>query len=1702
MKKKVYSTLLLLLTFLTTHAQSWNVVWREDFGVAEHGTIRDFADPNMSVPNHTFAPCQQINDGSYGIASSTWWAFNRLKSATCPQLGPNNVNFVPGRDHTGNTDGAMLIVNIQGVPGDIVYEEEMKFEACSNHKYKFTIFAASVSYSLKALVKSDLTLKIISIKDPNNPMVIKTLDTGEIPLWETETSYNNNGDGLHTYDEKTWSEYSIEFTPDGGDILKLQVLNNHVAGTLAGNDFAIDDIALYRYDAAPIPDPELTSKLTLSSDGGICKEDTTILIKDPKLEDWKKIDDYTYYLWQSSTDNGYKWKDITGGIDMTSIKWSSSNPREIIRVVVAGGHSSNEAEAEAKHIGSTGGPTDGCANWIISNSLVPTFDPPADDIEPMVLGIDDDPSLKILDNFKCDAPDEAPHTITLFQGTTSSLPAFAWQYSLNGTDWENLSDDTPTITHDNQRGPGEVMYRAIIANEQEIVQQIAENGYLDNPCEKFLFTDTVTISCQDCERPRFSIPDNLICEGDMVGIKSSISSASSQEIIFEYSEDGQNFTTINFNDDTPLFPKNTTYYRAKSGTCPWVFSDTITVEVEKEIKMTVAPIPPVICVGGTVDLKAEADLEAYNTYAWLRNGDTLSTDRLTLTDTPEDTTIYEFVVKGNVCPSQRVKDTSVTVQVGTIDLKLGKDSLCGGDEVDLIAYIDEMEVPVIWEYATDSALTFQSFVPDDSTEAKFPIRSTHYRIRTDSTICPVVISDTVFAYVEKRASVHIDTLPEWICDGVEVNLYVRTDLDTTINTFAWLATGDTIPGRPFIYKVRDPFRWLDRKPKEEDSIFYKVTETPLDEFAIYQFVVYGNICPPVKDSTSTVVYTEHGVEIEIDKDTVCEGEQVRVTAEYDDVAIVVWQRTHDKITWEDFVPDEVPSELIRRPNQLPKTRPTANETPETTTYYRVKVPETDLCPTTFSFTVTAHVEKKAKNVMVEEVPSVICEGSDVELKATADIDSTLNTFAWLKNGDTLSTTEMALTDTPFQATSYTFTVLGNYCDPIKKEINVNVEEVGSLGLSIDKDSICSGEMARLVVESSKHPDVTWEKSLDSINFSKFDPKQDISALLPTNTTYYRIKTESESNICPDIFSNIVSVNVEQSINVTVDSIPSSICEGSSVNLKATCLLDPANTFAWTKDGDTLSTDLLELTDTPATSGTYTLSIHGKNCPSFTKSFQTEVEKQASVSLSASENGVCEGTTVTLTAQTNEAKGIEWQRKLEDEDAFNTFDTELSDSKEIVGEESATYRLITTGNVSCAADTSEEVSLEVEKNVTFDLTDEVIVCPKTPTIIDAHFVGTPQSVSWYKRANEEEDYTLYTTGADSFKVSFQESAEFKMSYTMKYCPTEDGIFRLTIDEGTSFDSIPDDSICMGESVQLISHSGYTPTMTWGSKKEGENDFQTVQQGTNNILVTPTETTRYRLSGTSERGCPATAVYTTIYVSQPVDSISIKGGKICLGDSLKLNISGFNDYTNIHWYSSEDDYYTSIGEKPSYVAKPSATTTYRAIVYNGKCEGSAENTIEVYKQPTILSCDEYGTSSYIVNVESEHSPLYYDFGDGKKVTSNVLNNIIYGKTYNITVTTEIGCPSTYDFETPTYELKFPEYVIPENKPWKVENLERYGRSTYKIYDRFGKLIYEGEGTDNGWDGMYNGHNLPSTDYWYVVNVPEIDRQFQGHFTLLHE
>jgi len=102
---------------------------------------------------------------------------------------------------------------------------------------------------------------------------------------------------------------------------------------------------------------------------------------------------------------------------------------------------------------------------------------------------------------------------------------------------------------------------------------------------------------------------------------------------------------------------------------------------------------------------------------------------------------------------------------------------------------------------------------------------------------------------------------------------------------------------------------------------------------------------------------------------------------------------------------------------------------------------------------------------------------------------------------------------------------------------------------------------------------------------------------------------------------------------------------------------------------------------------------------------------------------------------------------------------------------------------------------------------------------------------------------------------------------------------------------------------------------------------------------------------------------------------------------------------------------------------------------------------------------------------------------------------------------GCYSEVYYHSVNAPPIFPPIYFSPNgdgikDTWEVEGLrEIYPDATVTIYDRFGKELVKYKGSaDSGWDGKYLGRDMPTTDYWYVINIEEINKQYVGHFTLL--
>lgn len=190
-----------------------------------------------------------------------------------------------------------------------------------------------------------------------------------------------------------------------------------------------------------------------------------------------------------------------------------------------------------------------------------------------------------------------------------------------------------------------------------------------------------------------------------------------------------------------------------------------------------------------------------------------------------------------------------------------------------------------------------------------------------------------------------------------------------------------------------------------------------------------------------------------------------------------------------------------------------------------------------------------------------------------------------------------------------------------------------------------------------------------------------------------------------------------------------------------------------------------------------------------------------------------------------------------------------------------------------------------------------------------------------------------------------------------------------------------------------------------------------------------------------------------------------------------------------------------------------TTTQIGDYTVKVTNTNTNCINTYASKVskyapyieITFSDAFDNASFIsVNILGAGSGNYeYQIDDSLFQDSNVFNNVAAGE-HIISVRDKNGhCnPAPID----AVIINYPKFFTPNgdgvNDTWNITHLLSTNSSApIFIFDRYGKLIKEITPSTDGWNGMFNGQPLPSTDYWFTVDYSEkgVPKIFKSHFTL---
>jgi gliding motility-associated-like protein len=1345
--------MLLFISFLilptVAFGGSWNVVWQEDFGVVEDSVCRDFADPNMSVPGHKLADVEFVNGGYYGITNSTAWCFIHKNN----KIG--SCNFVPGRDHTGNKNGGMLVVNVADHyvgDGEHIYENNLKLKPCGSHKYRLSMFVANVS---DAWINPDLTLEVWNMKDIANPVVLESvhLSENDVVSWP---GGEKNSLGLYTYKKRDWSEASVEFEAKTGDVLKIVILNNQRGGN--GNDFALDDIILQRYDDEEIVSPVIEIENGMSNSSCV---PTYSVNNIEALNSWKNIYNSVYFLWQYSTDDGYTWTNLSGesGIEKTYLQRDlPATGNEVYRLIITGGSDETEAQTKAEYLAEYGSPNDECDYFSISN-IISQFklkDPPV-----AYLGIDNDITVTNQPEYDCE---NINHFVSLMADewdVNFSNYYFLWQYSYDENTWTDLPFTGNDFQFTNDFD-GLTYFRVILAAREKTLAQVAKNGKSDDCDKEYFITNTVSIEClKSCEKPEFEILSDkikFICKnsGDLVEWNVRQTNQTKTTDIEWYSkpiganswtliagEKGESIKNLNTNDTTSYL------LLAKNGKC---VSDSIIFEVIVIPPFIFEPIGDIpLCEGTDIIFTPDVTTRTLSPITFFWDG-VPTTDEYYKVVVTEDKSLSFYATDG-VCTSNEVYANFIVEKEADVTLQPLPAVICEGEKVDLIA--EAKFAPFnTFKWEKDGVL----FNNTDLITSDIPHENTFYKFIVEGDLCPT-IEYILGVDVEKKAEMTLQPLPAVVCKGEKIDLVANVQLPSS-NAYKWEKNGSLL-----------------------SDVDLVTTDIP-EENATYKFTILGDACPDIEGKMIVEVESMADVTLQPLPAIICEGEKVDLIADakLTSTNAFKWEKGNDLISDADLSTSDIPTE-----DATYKFTITGDKCPAIEKEVSVKVEKkaevtleplpavicdgtdvdlvadakltsantfkwekgndllTDIglkttdIPTedaTYKFTITGEkcpaIEKevsvkveKIAEVTLQPLPAIICEGEKVDLIADAKLSST-NRFKWERGNELITDADLSTTDNPTEDATYKFTITGDKCPVIEKEVSVKVEKKAELSLSISDTEVCENTSVALSVNATNAPKLVWKQKIDGESqFSEMAESGDVVNITATKSATFIVESSDEL-ACQSAVSNEVSLFVEEPVSVSLKNVPAEVCEGTIVLLDAS-ITENCTSYGWKKnENENFAKNELFAEDVPTETTTYEFWAKPLVCPAFSEKFVVDVEHVKNVELTASESNICKGEDVTLATNYPYTEGIVWESKGENESQFSKVDEGVSEIV-VSPSDNTTYRVSAISKLGCGEKGSEQ-EIEVTQPVGLSVED-VSICDGDAAHLEAVTERAYDRIEW-------------------------------------------------------------------------------------------------------------------------------------------------------------------------------------------------------------------------------------------------------------------------------------------------------------------------------------------------------------------------------------
>jgi len=733
----------------------------------------------------------------------------------------------------------------------------------------------------------------------------------------------------------------------------------------------------------------------------------------------------------------------------------------------------------------------------------------------------------------------------------------------------------------------------------------------------------------------------------------------------------------------------------------------------------------------------------------------------------------------------------------------------------------------------------------------------------------------------------------------------------------------------------------------------------------------------------------------------------------------------------------------------------------------------------------------------------ICQGDTITLSAINNTDDL--EITWTPENNLGSPESAVTTAFPFFNQTYVASVNVTGC-VVTDTVVINVDDF-DFPILIPDSTICQGSetiLANPILFTSTTYSWTPAETLN-------DPTVANPTAIPQVTTTYIVTATSESDFCTRTDSVTITV-IPAAIDISNDT--TFLCIGDTARLM-TDIMPTGFDITWSPDDGSISdVDAPNPFVYPTSSTTYFAILETTDCIIMDSVF-IQVDSLPiidTILLDSFKMVYCPGEVVTLTSPLYDPMNYpdiehSWdpmQGQITPDSLFNLVIRTQVDT--------ITYTRFTTNN-ACRSQVGVMVPV-IRPEVL--IVPDTTVCAGSPFQIFASTVDPTSEFEWMPEDG------LSCADCPDPVVQVNSNTTFMVSTEVFGCPAS-GSYTTDLIQPPLLGVVPNQPICLGASITL--NSGPQPGVTY----QWTASDPAFSSNLSNPTVSPTVNTTYMLTA-SNAICPPVSDEVSIEVTQPVTFSVGEDVEACPDTPFELTATANPDLNPDFYEWIDPDNNRQSGSTIEAVLSSPGQYFY-TVNFDNNCEQFSDEISVVVTR--VEQVDSFSIDPFRENLED-----CFDEGQLVNIAANVdsilggssyvwtQNNVATGSnsrsletqvltgdpvSFALQITTSNGCVTNSGigaYCVNPARAAMPNAFSPNGpEPNNFFNIQTVGLyeevETFRIWNRFGDLVYDNQNPTRGWDGRVDGKLAPSDVYLFHITIRKftgVVEEFSGDVTLI--